>query len=295
MKLLFSENASALSLTHFIPAGQYGLFQIEYELDAAAGVTLTRANLGNIELNWNGQSIINVDAEMLNLRNNLYGGVAEFASAVGAACRMSVFIYCGLPYDALNVYDISSRDRVYFKLDFPALTAANIDSGTIRIFAKHKTGIMRYLEKILPRPVVAGGAGVLADQYNVSNVAAAYFKAAATLLTDIQLSKDGQQIVNSPVDTLIAYSDHIHQLETTNAFLALEFVETKDVRESLGNVIDWQITFSGAGTQQLYFSAVEFTPVKQSESTIVAQKKLQALPNPIKILPNATSKVNVAN
>src|SRR5690554_4906383 len=115
MKLLYSENVSALSLTHHLPAGQYGLFLIEYEIDAASGVTLTRADMGNIELNWNGQSIINVDAEMLNLRNNIYGGVAEFSAVEGGATRMSVFLYAGLPYDSLNVYDISGKDRVYIK------------------------------------------------------------------------------------------------------------------------------------------------------------------------------------
>ena len=83
----------------------------------------------------------------------------------------------------------------------------------------------------------------------------------------------------SPPDVLISYSDFIHQLETTNNTLAVDFVESRDIREAIGATVNYKYVFTGAGILQQYFSYIDFTPAKASESSaVLAQKYVPVLP-----------------
>jgi hypothetical protein len=280
MKLLHAVPASNGSMTFYVPKGQYGFFQIVFDLDAAAGVTITRAQLGNIKFNWQGSDVFNVDAELLSLLGNVYGGISEFTAVAGGATRCSIFIPCGAYWDSQNIYDIHDNDRVYFELTFPLLTAAVIDSGFVKVYGKNKVGVMNYLFNIMPRPVVSSGAAVLSDTYEINNVISIYMKNPAALVSDIQIDKNNQTIYNAPTTEIQAYSDWIHQLETTNTTLALEFAESKDIREALGSTVRYQMTFTGAGTLAQYFAFVEFTPEKANASALRARRALGVVTTP---------------
>lgn len=274
MRLVQSVPLTNGSVTFFLPKAQIGNIYIEYTPVAAAGVTLTRANYGNVILNWNGKDVVNVDAEILNLLDNVYGGTAEFTPAVGALSRMSVFVPCGQWFDPLNVYDVGEKDQVSIKLDFPQLASvANVASGSVNIYIKTKVGVMNYLHNIIARPVVVAGASTLADVYPVNNMSQVYLKN-PTILTRAQIMKDGETIVDAPTASLTAYSDWVHLLETSNTTIAIDFGESKDIRENLGNQVQYQYTFSGAGTLSQYFSFIEFTPNKSIESKTKASAKL---------------------
>jgi len=282
MKLLHAVPSTNGAMTFFLPKGQYGVLAIEYDLDAAAAVTLTRANMGNIILNWNGNDVINVDAEILNLLDNVYGGASEFSAVAGGATRMTVYITCGQWFDSQNVYDIGDNDKVSLKIDFPLLAlAANVDSGFIRVYAKEKIGVMNYLHNIIPRPVVSSGAAVLADSYPLNNVSQVYLKDPATLLTNVQIIKDGTTVVDATPAALLAYSDFIHQLEAGSTTLAIDFIESKDIREAVGSTVSYKFSFSGAGTQEIYFSFIEFTPAKANQSQFTAQQKITKIANSV--------------
>lgn len=275
MKLLHSVPASNGSMNFYLPKGQYGVLAVEYDLDAAAAVTLTRANLGNVILNWNGRDIINVDAEILNLLNNVYGGASEFSASTGSTTRATIYLPVGEWFDSQNIYDVGENDRVLVKLDFPDLAdAANVDSGNVNIYGKNKLGVMNYLHYILARPVVASGAATLADNYMINNVANMYIKNPAALLSNIQITKDDETMVDAPPETLISYSSFIHQLESSSNTLAIDFVESLDVREALGVSVSYRYTFTGAGTLEQYFSFLEFTPQKSNESQIRTHNKI---------------------
>ena len=275
MKLLHSVPVSNGSMTFFLPKGQYGALQFRYDVVAAAGITLTRANFGNVILNWNGNDIINVDADIINRLDNVYGGVAEFNMSAGASSQMSCFLTCGERFDTNNIYDIGDSDRVYVKLDFSDLAnAANVTSGMVSVYAKNRVGVMNYLHNIIARPVVSSGAATLADSYPINNVAQVYIKDPATLLSKIMIVKDNITQADADPSVLISYSDFIHRLETTNSTLALDFVESLDIREALGSTIKYSYVFSGAGTLEQYFSFIEFTPSKAQESSVIAQTTL---------------------
>lgn len=275
MKLLNSQPLANGSVSFYLPRGQYGAIQIEYMPVAHAAITLTRANYGSVIVNWNGQDVINVDAEFLNLVNDVYGGTAEFDPNVAALSRMSLFIPTGYWFDPRNVYDIGANDKVLIKLDLGDLSnGAYVDSGNVNIYAKEKVGVMNYLHNIITQPITSAGGGQQADRVIFNNIAGCYFKDPATLLTSIQLSKDGNTIVDGTPANLIAYSDYIHRLETTNTMLSIDFVESLDIREAVGSDLRYKLTFSGAGTQYLYISFIDFTPDKAVESQRIAVNKL---------------------
>lgn len=274
MRLVHSVPLANGSTTFFLPKSQIGNIIVEYTPVAAAAVTLVRADYGTAILNWNGRDVVNTDVEILNLLDNIYGGVAEFTPAVAALSRLTMVIPCGQWFDPLNVYDIGEKDQVSIKLNFGNLaSAAFVASGSCNIYIKTKIGVMNYLHNIIARPVVVAGASTLADTYPVNNISQVYLKA-PTILTRAQIMKDGETIVDAPTASINAYSDWIHLLETTNTTIAIEFGESKDIRENLGSQVQYQYTFSGAGTLNQYFSFIEFTPNKAAESKARAASKL---------------------
>jgi len=274
MKLLYSVPVSNQSATFYLPVGLYGTLQVEYDVVTSTGQTMTRADAGNILLNWNGEDIINVDAEILNLLDNVYGGVAEASFQTAAANRMTVIIPCGFWFDSTNAYYVNNKDRVYLKLDFSSLSA-KCSSGNIRIYAKPKLGVMNYIHKIIKRSVIASGAGSVSDVIPINNVAAIYYKnPSGANVSEIQLNKDDETFVDSAVKNLNAYSDWIHLLESTNNTIAVDLCESKDIRESVGNQLSYKYSFTGAGTLEQYISFIVFTPFKAAESKQFASLKL---------------------
>jgi len=276
MRLLGNVPSTDGTINRKIPVGQWGGFLVFFNLTAAAGVTLTRAQLGNIRLNWGGNDIINLDAEMLNLLDNLYCGVAQFASAAAGACTMAVFIPCGVWWDAGNIYDVSQANDVYLQCDFP--TIANVAvcaSGTVAIYGVEKLGVMNYLYHLVVRQEIASGADLKTNVIALNNMSQLYLKSASTLLTNIQVSKNNKVYVDCPITVYNCYSDWLHLLETTNTTLAIEFCETRSIYEAVGGHVGYSFQFSGAGTQSYYCGWIEWTNQKAIESQAKASLEVK--------------------
>ena len=266
MKLLWQDNLTNLTTNYNLARGQYGLFLIRYSGTAQVGQTVTTTNCGNVILNWNGEDKINVDMDLLSQIANLYGGFIENSSAVGGAFAFSIVIPTGLWFDASNIYDIGDNDKVYFKLDFSAMTNALIASGTVAIYGKPRSGTMSYIHKILSKAVVSSGASTITDNIVTPNIATLYIKNPAALLSQIQINKDNKNYVDGDVASELAYSNWIHEVEATGTMLALEFVESHNIVEAISNTLNYKFTFTGVGTLSQYYSAVEFTPNKLQDS-----------------------------
>jgi hypothetical protein len=228
--------------------------------------TVTLADLGNVILNWNGDDKVNVDAELLSKVNNVYGGAIESVSNVGGAFAFSIMIPTAAWFDPKNIYDISDKDKAYIKLDYPAMLSSLIASGSVSIYAKPRKGIQSYFHKILSRAVVSGGAGVITDTINASNIIELYLKNPSSLVNQIQITKDNKVYVDGDAGSELAHSNWIHQLEASDTTLAIEFAESKDIREAISNTLSYKYTFTGAGNLAQYYSAIEFSALKQAES-----------------------------
>lgn len=271
MELLFSAPFSQGSFQFFVPPGQYGAFVVTFAGTNAAGVTMTRLNLGSVTTQWGGKDILStIDIDFLNRIDNVYGGVSAFSSAIGAAVYCYTYIPCGEWYDSLNVYDIGSQDQVSIRCEFADLANVAIAAGgTITVYGLPKLGVMNYLHKMTTRNVTFQGASTFSDNFALNNCAQVYLKdPVANLVTRYLLRKDGQTVVNANIADLIANSDFIHTLETTNSMLAMELSQSKNVQEAIGKSVSYEITASGATTVPQYFSYIDFTPQKAVSSAL---------------------------
>jgi len=276
MRLLYSQTLANKTLTFYLPKGQWGNIIVEYIGTTDTGQTGQRSDMGSVILNWNGEDIVNVDAEILNLLANLYGGVAEATFATAGLNRMIAILTPGVWYDSQNIFDVADTDKVYIKLDFT--TFANkcaTSGGSVNIYSKPKVGVMNYFHKIISRNINVSSAVTVADTFPISNVSQLYLKNLASRnISNIQINKDDENIIDCSPKLLNAYSDWIHLLETTNGTVAVDFGESKDIREVIGTQISYKYTFTAADTLEQYFSYVEFTPEKASQSRLTAQNKI---------------------
>ncbi|MEM5880922.1 MAG: hypothetical protein QXW01_03775 [Candidatus Aenigmatarchaeota archaeon] len=251
MKQLFRAPAVQGSLSYQLEKGQFGLFLIRFEGTNATGQAVSLTDLGNVIVRWNGQDIVNVDFEFLNMVSGLYGGFTEFSSTTGGAFKASAFIPTGLWFDTTNIYDIGDEDKVEFVLNW---TTTKIASGSVYIFGKPRQGIMSYIHGIYKRTIVSGGSGDISDSIPVENITQFYIKNPTALINNIQVARDGKVIVDGAVGALQSYSDWIHLLEASSNLLAIEFVESKDIRDAVSTGITYKINTTGAGNVESYYS-----------------------------------------
>jgi len=259
-----------------LPQGSYGSIMLEYDVTTASGQTGTRALAGTVEVEWNGETVIKTDVEALNLLNNVYGGIPEATFAAAGNNRMIVVLPLGLWTDPSNIWYIEKGDVVTVKLDFTNLASIST-AGNVKIYGKSQIGVQGYLHKFITRKITAGAAGNIPDTYRINNISQVYLKDPATSnVTDVFLQKNGETLVQASVVSLKAYSAYIHLLETAVTMIAIDLGESRDVRENVGSDLNYEYTFSGAGTLNQYFSYISFTPDKEASSRAYAQMKLKS-------------------
>lgn len=251
MKLLYSVPFSNGSMTFFLPKGLYGKFLIAYR--GTNGATpKTRDDLGNLNLVWNGNSIMNVDVELLSYLADNKAGYSTFVSNANGDLNALIIVPCGTYEDNKNAYLVDDRTKVYFKLDFPNL--ANIN-GNVYLYGVERLGVHNYFYGIVSRFVVSGGAGTLSDVQYISNAREMFIKNLGIIDT-IQIQKDKVLVVDALVPDIKALSDYESELETSGNLVIINFNQSNDVREIIGNEIIYKYVFNQAGTLEQYFSFI---------------------------------------
>jgi hypothetical protein len=255
MQLLYSTAFSNSSLTFFLPKGSFGGFQIAFRGTNNA-TPKTRADLGNVQLTWNGNPIVNVDAELLSYLADLKGGFSTFTSTASSTLNAQIYIPAGQFGDTNNSYLITDSDKVYFKLDFPNLS--NI-TGQVYIYGIKKQGVNNYLYCLTSRNVVASGAGTISDVHRLPNVSQIFLKNTGSM-TALQIVRDNQTIVDGLKEDVQAFSDFYNQVEASNTVIEIPLNLSRDIREVVSQEILFKYTFSGATTLQQYFGYNILTP-----------------------------------
>ncbi len=257
MRLLYSQPFSAGSLTFFLPKGSWGSFIITFR-GTNGSTAKTRADLGNLQLTYNGNPIVNVPVEFLSYLADLKGGFSTFTSTANSTLNASIVVPCGAFGDNNNSYVITDKDKVYFKLDFANMTSGGV-TGNVYIYGIQKLGIQNYLHCITSRNVVASGAGVISDVHRLPNVSAIYLMS-TTNITDIQIVRDNVTLYDGNKTDLQSWSDWYNQVEASNTIIELPMNLSKDVREVISQEILFKYNFSAPATLQQYFAYNILTP-----------------------------------
>jgi len=273
MRLLASVPVQNGAVEVPIDVGSYGLFMIKYKGNALPGQTITRADLGDVQLVMNGEFDINVDADFLNRCSNLYGGFAKFSSTTGSAYDAVIFIPTGLWWDPANVYYVHDTDRTSFRLRFTSLSSKSA-SGKVELYAKFKYGAQRYKYRLFNRNVVSSGGGDVVDVIDVLGIANIYLKS-TSIVDNVQIQK-GRYLVDGSFDAVLNYSDWIHQLESSGDLIGIEFAESRDYREALveGGVVA-KYRFNASGTLEQYYGQVIRTPDREELSKAFAVMQMK--------------------
>lgn len=270
MQLLYSTAFSSASLTFFLPKGSFGGFQIAFR--GTNNVTpKSRQDLGNVQLTWNGNPIINVDAELLAFLADLKGGFSTFTSNANSTLNAQIYIPAGQFGDTNNAYLITDSDKVYFKLDFPNLS--NI-TGQVYIYGIRKQGVNNYFYCLTSRNVVTSGAGTISDVHRLPNVSQIFLKN-TTSMSALQIVRDNQTVVDGLKEDVQAFSDFYNQVEQSNQVIEIPLNLSRDVREVISQEILFKYTFTGSTTLQQYFGYNILTPNQAVKSLSAIEAELR--------------------
>ena len=80
----------------------------------------------------------------------------------------------------------------------------------------------------------------------------------AALISTVILSKDNITFVNNNINNELAFSNYIHQIESTGTFYACEFALSHNIAQASSRNLLYNYTFTGAGTLAQYYSSIEY-------------------------------------
>lgn len=270
MQLYKTENLLNLSSQKDLPQGLLQGLYIRFSGDAAAGVTIATSDLGQVRVNYRGQDIINVPVSFISLFNNLHWGVAEFASAVGAAFSASIYVPFHMPWENTNGLLNLAEDKGFFELRFPLLTAAKIDSGTVEVYYIKARSVASYIPLLIQQNIQAGGAGNVNDKILNYNVSSLYLEENAHLTGQVMVFKDGQVTINSTQAVLKSKSNFDNRVEAAIALIQVNLNPTNLVAASLGEIIEVQAVVDAATTLAVYYLSVLFQGDRSSGQAVVS-------------------------
>jgi len=268
---------SAGFLSFDVPAGMYKEFLLIYRgTNVAAGDT-TLADLGSVVMRRNGIPKVAVPVSVLATLNNEYRGVASFSNVNGGAVFAMIPLPCGqFKKSENNVYAVEEQELT-IELTFAELASATgWSAGTVEVYGVPQIGVEKYEYQLISHDFVLGAAGTIQPKtITIPNILQLILTN-TNLASNINITKDGKLAFNTAVDVSQAYSDMIHELETTIANTSiLEFAQSGDIREAVGSSIRVEATSTGAGTFNVYTGSLIFNNDKTVRSIAKANAEIQ--------------------
>lgn len=288
---------SAGFLSFDVPAGSYKEFLLVFRGTNIAANNTTLADLGTVTFYRNGLPKVSVPVSVLAVLNNIYRGVSTFSNAVGAAVFAMISMPCGtFEKGEKNVYNLSEQEAT-FQLTFPELASATgWSAGTVEIYGVPQIGVEKYEYQLIAHDFVLGAAGSIQPKViTVPNILQLVLTN-TNLASNLNITKDGKLAFNTAVDVSQAYSDYIHELETTVANTSvLEFAQSGDIREGAGAEVRVEAISTGAGTLNIYSGSLIFNPDKTARSIGVANSALQNNLSKIAVKPSIVTMPVIPN
>jgi hypothetical protein len=256
MKIIKSDSTLNLATQVALPSTIIkGLF-IRFAGTNAAGQTATEANLGSIRVNYRGQDIVNADIAFFGLLNNLTKGVHEFSSAIGGDVVASYYIPFNVPWDEQNGLINTEADRGTVYLQFPALIAALVATGSVEIYVIEAKTVATYVPVWLNQNLQAGGAGQLTDRFRQFNISSVYYVENAAITGQVIVNKDGQNVINASQAVLKANSNLINNVETAVTLIQIDLNPNHILGNALANNVDVVIGVNAGTTIVAYVLAI---------------------------------------
>lgn len=277
MRRLDSKNILAGPAIMEVQPGQYGAYMIRVTGTNQAGQTLAIANLGTVTCRIKGRPFVSVSAAALQTMNNIDLGFIESASAAGGAFTFSMFIPASSIGDG-NIFDVAEVDQATVEIDLSGVTAVIVLSGTVQLFGLVQEGSQMYLREMFGQmPTIA--ASSIDDVYlKYDNVSAVYI-VTPTNVDRVQVSKDGQTVVDATSGDLQAASnaDNRHEAAFTAGY-KMDLNRSGSIGEGLSDNIKLTVSTGAGGVFAGTIVAIghSFTPAALARSAALATATTQA-------------------
>jgi len=257
MRLFKTQNLLDLSCFADIPRGTTKELVIRFAGVSAAGKTMTLAKLGRLRLNYLSTDTHNLSQSLLSRYNNLKMGVAEFSAAVGAAFSATLVVPFHAPWDDYNGQYFGEKEA-FIQLDFPALDAVEITSGTVSLHTVEAPSLAQYVLLLLQRNVQVGGAGTVSQELEMSNISSLYISEDAAV-TNWLVTADKSEKINASQAALKGYSNERNRVETAVDLIELDLNPFNEVKRLLNREVKVQANCTGAVNIDLVAESFAFS------------------------------------
>jgi|SaaInl8_200m_RNA_FD_contig_31_2908302_length_1376_multi_5_in_0_out_0_2 hypothetical protein len=237
----------------YAPVGQYLGFTIRVTGTADTGKTIAAEDFGNLQLIRNGGTLQNTSLEFLSLYGNAKGGYSEAESAEAGAFSFTFFVPCAVAGQP-NAMHVTEQNELQFDIDWAAALDVEAASARYDISGLPTESVPENYEvKILRQDAIGAAAGTETHNLTGQNIQSIFFRDASAKVTRLAIEVDGQIEYTGTVAYLKALTSMANKVE--GALLAvseLSLNPSGDLLEGVNGVVGMQITYSGAGTLEIW-------------------------------------------
>lgn len=239
MRLIKSESHATGQVLFKLPKGRYAGLFVRWTGTNNAAVQLLITELGRLSITHQNVEIANIRPQLLILLTNLYGGVPENASAVGAAFAYSFIVPFRTKTDGNNVLPVMP-DKT--ELTIKGYNTAKVASGTIEVYALYSEGVPKYVPLLKEFTMDFAGAATKSLTYGEEFIEQLHILDDANI-DKIQVVRDGQSVIDGTFNAVQSFSDASNKVEA--GVTLVEVLAQKS--EFLQNVRETQIQIVASG------------------------------------------------
>lgn len=242
MRLIKSNQHADGSVNFYLPAGRYAGLIVRLAGTNAGGATLGVTELGTLKISHYNNEIINIAPDHLLNLTNLYGGVAESASAVGAAYTYTFVVPFRKKNDRNNALVVTANQTSFVLNGF---NTAKVAAGTIEVYAIFSDAPASYVPVIKGVDIPISAASTFIYDLPQKNIAEVF------ILTDVhllraQVTKDGSTIVDGTWAAIVAASNAFNWVETAITLVEVFAPKSDQLKEVQNNQVKLQLTTDAA-------------------------------------------------
>jgi hypothetical protein len=253
MRLIKSSLHSDGSVLFDLPAGRYSHLYVRFNGTNVAGQTLAVTELGSLKLTHFNNEIVNIAPDHLVNLTNLYGGVPESSSAIGAAFTFSFVVPFRRKNDRNNALLVSPNST---RFALTGYNTAKVAAGsTIEVYGIYTNAPAAYVPVLKGVDLPIAAAMDFLYDFPVRNISQVYVVSDVNI-SRVQVTKDGESVVDGTFSAVDAYSDATNIVETGITFVELMAPKSDLLQEAINQQVKVKFTTTAAvnPTRCVYFA-----------------------------------------
>lgn len=267
MQIFDSTNfKSGSALLVEVLAGQWAGFLIRLSGLNDTGNT-AGSNFGRIRLNRNGVELLNLDADILQLMNDVDYGFIESTSTISSTYNQSIYIPASVfPFAAdHNIFHVTEDDQLTITITYDSTIQGLLASGTLVVGGNYQLGIEHYTPlRLQETPNIPAGTTPHTFK-SARNFIGLYFDYTNT--TRLLVEVNGGVFINGSIAELQALSNLLTQKEATYSSLCkLDVTQGQSQTEQLSDELKVTWTVSAAETPRCVAVGLAFDKNRENKS-----------------------------